>query len=74
MGKVVVTGLGLVTPLGHGIDSFWEAVLRGDDGFSDVTSFDTSKYRVHRGAEIKSLGEYASLLSEEETASRGRTS
>jgi len=72
MHQVVVTGLGFVTPLGHGVDEFWPALLRGESGFSEVSSFETSKYRIHRGAEIGSLGACQEHLTEEETTSMGR--
>ncbi|MFT5466247.1 MAG: 3-oxoacyl-[acyl-carrier-protein] synthase II [Verrucomicrobiales bacterium] len=55
MSKVVVTGIGLVTPIGTGIDEFWPNVLAGKDGFSEIESFDSSKHRTHRGAEIKNF-------------------
>ena len=73
MQQVVVTGLGVVTPLGHGADVFWPAVLRGESAFAEVSSFDTTKYRIHRGAEIATLGACDKYLSEEEAASMGRT-
>jgi len=73
MGQVVVTGLGVVTPLGHGVDVFWPALLRGESAFAEVASFDTTKYRIHRGAEIATLDGCDKYLSEEETASMGRT-
>jgi len=49
---IVITGLGLVTPIGSGVESFWGNLLEGRSGFSDVSRFDTSGYRVHRGAEV----------------------
>jgi 3-oxoacyl-[acyl-carrier-protein] synthase II len=49
----VVTGIGCVTPLGIGREVFWRNLLSGRSGVDDVKSFDTSAYKVHRGAEVK---------------------
>lgn len=51
--RVVVTGIGTITPIGSGREKFWNNALAGCCGISSVTSFDTSAYRVHRGAEVK---------------------
>src|SRR6266705_5264017 len=53
MSRVVVTGLGLITSLGNDLASSWEALCQGKSGVSEITSFDTSQYRVHFGAQIK---------------------
>ncbi|HXM55688.1 MAG TPA: beta-ketoacyl-[acyl-carrier-protein] synthase family protein [Candidatus Dormibacteraeota bacterium] len=50
---VVVTGLGVVTPVGVGVGAFWEALLSGRSGTDDLTLFDTSDYFTHRGGEVK---------------------
>ncbi|MFQ5957714.1 MAG: beta-ketoacyl-[acyl-carrier-protein] synthase family protein, partial [Candidatus Brocadiales bacterium] len=55
MPRVVVTGLGLVTAIGSNVKKSWGAMLNAQDGTSEITSFDTSKYKVHRACEIKSL-------------------
>ncbi len=52
MHRVVVTGIGVLTPIGCGRDSFWTQVLEGAIGIREVTSIDTTKYKVHRGGEI----------------------
>jgi len=49
--RVVVTGLGCITPLGSDAPSTWERLLRGDHGFGNVELFDTSGYRCHRAGE-----------------------
>jgi 3-oxoacyl-[acyl-carrier-protein] synthase II len=53
MSRVVVTGLGLITSLGNDLASSWEAMCQGKSGVSEITSFDTSQYRVHFAAQIK---------------------
>ena len=53
--RVVVTGLGMITSVGTGCEPFWNNLLAGRSGFSPVESFDTSKYKVNRGAEIKTF-------------------
>lgn len=50
--RVVVTGLGIVSPIGIGIDNFWKAALAGTCGVRRITSFDVSSYRSQVGAEI----------------------
>lgn len=52
MSRVVVTGLGLITALGHNLASSWENLCLGRSGVGEITSFDTGQYRVHIGAEI----------------------
>jgi 3-oxoacyl-[acyl-carrier-protein] synthase II len=51
--RVVITGIGAVTPVGMGRTQLWENLLAGRCGFGEVTSFDTRAYRVHYGAEVK---------------------
>ncbi len=51
--RVVVTGLGIVSPLGSDIDTFWNSLKAGTNGIGQITKFDTSEYAVHIGAEVK---------------------
>ena len=51
--RVVVTGIGVVTSIGIGAGPFWRALLGGDCGIGPVESFDTSRYAVHIGGEVK---------------------
>ncbi|HEX4567799.1 MAG TPA: beta-ketoacyl-[acyl-carrier-protein] synthase family protein [Vicinamibacterales bacterium] len=51
--RVVVTGIGVVTSIGVGAEAFWRALLAGDCGIGLVESFDTSRYGVHIGGEVK---------------------
>lgn len=51
--RVVITGLGLITPAGSTLESFWERVLRGPSTAAPVTSFDTSGFRNAVGCEVK---------------------
>lgn len=53
MSRVVVTGLGMVTSLGNDVASNWEALLAGRSGVREITSYDTSRFRVHFGAPIR---------------------
>jgi len=52
---VVVTGLGAITSIGIGKEEFWANILKGKSGISDVTLFDTSKFKRHRAGEIKNF-------------------
>ncbi len=51
--RVVVTGLGVISAVGNGKDTFWKAILEGKSGISQVSSIDTSVYKCHRGGEVK---------------------
>src|SRR5262245_47933571 len=51
--RAAVTGIGVVTPVGIGRDTFWRALLAGSSGIAPVSSFDTSRFKVHLGAEVR---------------------
>jgi 3-oxoacyl-[acyl-carrier-protein] synthase II len=50
--KVVITGLGQVTSFGTDLDKFWESLINGRSGISEITKFDTTDYPSKIGAEI----------------------
>jgi 3-oxoacyl-[acyl-carrier-protein] synthase II len=51
--RVVVTGLGAVTPLGNDIETSWQNLLAGDSGAGEITHFDHADYPVHFACELK---------------------
>lgn len=53
--RVVVTGLGAVTPLGNTVDQLWNSLLNGVSGAAEITRFDTSKHKTHFACEVKNF-------------------
>mgnify|MGYP003300940305 CR=1 FL=1 len=53
MRRVVVTGMGTITPIGNDVDSFWESLVNGKNGIGKLTRFDTSDFKVKLAAEVK---------------------
>ena len=51
--RVVVTGMGAVTPIGNNVKDFWENVKKGTVGIGPNTKFDTTDYKAHLAAEVK---------------------
>jgi len=53
MKRVVVTGLGAITPIGNDVDTLWENLIKGKCGIGPITKFDASEYKVSLAAEVK---------------------
>lgn len=53
--RVVVTGLGVVTPIGVGLEEFWKGLKKGRNGISRITQFDPSDFRSQMAAEVKNF-------------------
>lgn len=53
--RVVVTGLGAVTPLGNSPEETWKAMLEGKSGAAPITQFDTTNFKTHFACEVKDL-------------------
>ncbi|HEX5450067.1 MAG TPA: beta-ketoacyl-ACP synthase II [Gaiellaceae bacterium] len=51
--RVVITGMGMVSPLGNDVASSWSRLLAGESGAAEITSFDHSDYNVHFACELK---------------------
>ena len=53
MRRVVVTGIGAVTPVGNNVPEFWEAIKNGKNGIAPITRFDVSESKYKLAAEVK---------------------
>ena len=51
--RVVVTGLGAITPIGNSVEEFWAGIKEGKVGIGEITKFDTTDYKVKLAAEVK---------------------
>ena len=51
--RVVVTGMGAITPIGLSVEEFWNGVKEGKTGFGEITKFDASEYKCKLAAEVK---------------------
>lgn len=51
--RVVITGMGAVTPTGNNVDTFWNSCKEGKVGIDRITKFDTSDFKVKLAAEVK---------------------
>src|SRR5213075_2190746 len=51
--RVVITGLGMVSPLGNDVQTSWSRLLAGESGAGPITAFDHSDYNVHFACELK---------------------
>ena len=71
--RVVITGLGVVSPIGIGKDLFWENLVAGTSGVGYITSFDASRYPCPVAAEVKDF-DPANFMHPRRTAHRGRFS
>jgi len=55
MKRVVITGMGTVTPLGNDVDTFWKNSLAGESGAATITHFNPEKFKVQFAAEVKNF-------------------
>lgn len=53
--RVVVTGMGMVSPVGNSVDQSWQSVIAGESGIGPITSFDASAFSTHFAGEVKDL-------------------
>jgi 3-oxoacyl-[acyl-carrier-protein] synthase II len=68
--RVVITGLGAVTPIGLNVEEFWQGLVQGKNGIAPITLFDTSLFAVKLAAEVKGFdpAKYMSLKRFDRTA------
>ena len=55
MNRVVVTGLGVITPIGNDVETFWSGLKEKRTGFGPITAFDTTDHKVKLAAEVKAF-------------------
>ena len=51
--RVVVTGLGALTPVGNNVPDFWESLVKGVSGAGPITRFDVTNFKTHFACEVK---------------------
>src|SRR5947209_1054911 len=72
--RVVVTGMGIVSPLGHDVKTFWEQLLAGQCGVDKITSFDASQFDTQIAAQVKDFNPAAAFPSPKEVRRTDRYS
>ena len=55
MRRVVITGMGAITPLGLNVEEYWKGLKEGQTAFGEITRFDSREYKAHLAAEVKGL-------------------
>ena len=55
MKRVVITGMGALTPIGNNVDDFWQSLVNGVSGAAPITKFDTSKFKTKFACELKNF-------------------
>ena len=53
--RVVVTGMGAITPIGNNVEEFWEGLKNNKVGIGPITKFDTEKFKVNLAEEVKNF-------------------
>ncbi len=71
--RVVITGLGLVTPIGTGAQKFWQAAVNGENGVRPLKTFDPTEFRTKTGGEVLDFNP-TDFLSQQEINRMGRSS
>ncbi|KEK21730.1 beta-ketoacyl-ACP synthase [Bacillus pseudomycoides] len=71
--RIAITGLGVLSPIGSGLDKFWSSLISGEIGTKEIKSFDTSIYNVNRGGEVTDM-DPATMLNKLKPEVVGRTS
>ena len=51
--RIVVTGIGAITPIGNNVEEFWKGIKEGVCGIDEITLFDTTDYKVKLAGELK---------------------
>ena len=55
MRRVVITGLGVITPIGNNVEEFWKGLVEGKCGIDEITHFDTTEFKVKLAGEVKNF-------------------
>ena len=53
MERVVITGMGVISPLGHDVETFWSRLVRGESGITHIETLDTSRQKVQIAGVVK---------------------
>jgi 3-oxoacyl-[acyl-carrier-protein] synthase II len=69
--RIVITGIGAISPLGTGKESFWQGLMEGRNAIREITAFDTSLQRTHRGGEVPDF-DFATLCPDLDASGMGR--
>ncbi|MGM9681519.1 MAG: beta-ketoacyl-ACP synthase II [Eubacteriales bacterium] len=55
MRRVVITGIGVISPVGNSTEAFWDSLVNGRSGIGEITHFDTTDYKIKLAAEVKNF-------------------
>jgi 3-oxoacyl-[acyl-carrier-protein] synthase II len=63
---VVITGIGVLSPIGIGRQAYWDGLVRGENGIREIRGMNTTMHRTHRGGEVADFDGFDAQWSEEE--------